>query len=278
MKIVDTYDDIFSVYENDLFCIESWKSYAEKISPGFENKIMDDINNRVNFEKDCLPVLHYFVANKLKAKAAHDSFVNVTNEIEKKIYNKFGVELDVTIIFYLGLCNGAGWATSFNGKPAVLLGIEKIVELDWCDEKSMINLIYHELGHIWHFMYESKGRILLSKKEKAMQQLYREGVAMTFEQILCEDDDYFHQNKENWLQWCSENENQIKKEFLKRLKKGESVQDFFGDWRLYKNHSDVGYFLGNKFVRFLMQKYDFEEIAGLKMKSVLKEFYNYASV
>ena len=59
-----------------------------------------------------------------------------------------GVETD--IILYLGLCNGAGWATSLDGRDAVLLGIEKIIELNWQDESAMQALIFHEIGHIWH--------------------------------------------------------------------------------------------------------------------------------
>lgn len=275
MKIIDTYEDIFSVYKENKFDIPLWQKYAENISPELEELVEQD-SNRNDFEGQCLPVLDSLIKNKTLAEKAHNSFLKVTNDLSQKIIDKFGVDLDVTIIFYLGLCNGAGWATGLGGKPAVLLGIEKIVELNWCDESSMIALIYHELGHIWHFLFEKKSPFDFSKKDKAVRQLYREGIAMTFEQILCGDMNYFHQDIDGWLDWCNKNEKAIKSEFLRRIQNNESVQDFFGDWESYEGHCDVGYFLGSRFVQYMMKDYSFQEIAVLKIKTVYNMFCEYA--
>ena len=91
-----------------------------------------------------------------------------------------------------------------------------------------------------------------TKRRKGIAQLYCEGVAMVCEHILCGDNDFWHQDKDGWLDWCYKNENQIKREYLRRLDKKESVQDFFGDWSSYNGHSDVGYFLGCRFIRHLI--------------------------
>lgn len=71
--------------------------------------------------------------NAVKLEQVHSSFVEATQRLQKRFIEAFGNDLDVDIILYLGLCNGAGWATSLTGKKTVLLGIEKIIELDWCD-------------------------------------------------------------------------------------------------------------------------------------------------
>jgi ABC-type transporter Mla MlaB component len=68
--------------------------------------------------------------------------------LEEKITAAFGRTPDVEIIFYVGLCSGAGWVTPLGGKTVVLIGLEKIMELNWHDENSMLGLLYHELGHV----------------------------------------------------------------------------------------------------------------------------------
>lgn len=275
MKIIDTYENIFSAYKHNVFDIDLWEKYADEISSELKNKVKKD-SKRNDFEKQTLPVLNSLIKNRESAKNAHASFLKVTDNLKQKIFEKFNVDLEVTIVFYLGLCNGAGWATTINGKPAILLGIEKITELNWCDERSMIALIYHELGHIWHFLFEKKKWIPLTAKEKAIRQLYREGIAMTFEQILLGSYDFFHQDIDGWLNWCEENKNSIKTEFLRRINCKESVQDFFGDWCSYKGHSDVGYFLGNRFILDMMKNHSLEEIASFDLKTVYNNFCEYA--
>ena len=158
-----------------------------------------------------------------------------------------------------------------------MLGVEKIIELDWGDEANMRALILHEIGHLWHKL---NGNLYLpdfTKRRKSIQQLYQEGVAMVCEQILCDDDEFYHQNKNGWLDWCRKNENDIKAEYLRRLNAKESVQDFFGDWCSYKDHSDVGYFLGCQFVRYLMKTNSLKEIAGLSYSELNRKFSEYAS-
>ena len=99
---------------------------------------------------------------------------------------------------------------------------------------------------------------------------------MVCEHILCGDGDFYHQNSGGWLDWCRENENEIKKEYLRRLDKRQSVQDFFGDWCSYNGHSDVGYYLGCKFVEYLMKTYTLKEIANLPYRKLNKEFTRFA--
>ena len=62
-------------------------------------------------------------------------------------------ECEVTVVLYLGLCNAAGRVTFLGGKKVVLLGVEKILELNWDSEEKLKALLYHEIGHIWHEIY-----------------------------------------------------------------------------------------------------------------------------
>jgi len=256
---------------NGVFDIALWEHYASHISTELPEKLKLDSRD-YNFDNDIIPVMNLTMSNYAKLELAHNSFLKATDNLSEKIINVCGVELQADIIFYLGLCNGAGWATEMNGKPAVLLGVEKIIELDWCDYKSMVSLIYHELGHIWHNSVSD-----VHKQAKLpIVQLYREGVAMYFEQLIMGDFGHYHQNKNGWLDWCQENKSTLKAEYLRRLDANESTQEFFGDWCNYQGYSDVGYYIGCEFIKWLSEKYALNDLAKLDSSAVFREFQNFA--
>lgn len=91
---------------------------------------------------------------------------------------------------------------------------------------------------------------------------------MYVEQLLCGKDDFYHQNKGNWLEWCKENQSFLYKEYIRRIDCGESVRDFFGDWSNYQGKSDVGYYLGCEFVKTLLEKYTLNQLANLSLSEI----------
>lgn len=276
MKIIDTYNDIFKSYENNIFNKTLWDSYAISTLPRLKEKIEQDFSRLTDYKDKIFEILNDVPKNIESAKTAHQSFTNATKNLSEEIKKKFNVDLNVTIILYLGLGNAAGWATTINNQKVVLIGLEKIVELGWCSESDMQALIYHELGHIYHSLFERK-ELLINKRKQAVQQLYREGIAMVFEQTLCDEVNRYHQNTNGWLDWCIDNDKLIKTEYLKRIRNKESVQDFFGDWCSFKEHSDVGYYLGTSFIRMLMNNYSLQKIASMKLNIVLEHFYKFAN-
>ncbi len=275
MKIINTCDKIKSVFANG-FSIDLWRKYAEKISKELPSECEKDAKE-YDFNKSVLPVLESAL-NEEKINFVSRNFQTVIDTLNDNLTKLFDTEPDINIILYLGLCNGAGWATTLDGKSTVLLGIEKIIELDWGDETNMRALILHEIGHLWHKMYGNLYLPDFTKRRKAIQQLYQEGVAMVCEHILCGDNEFYHQDKDGWLSWCYENENDIKKEYLRRLDEKISVQDFFGDWCSYNGRSDVGYFLGCRFIEHLMKSHSLKDIAKMKYMFLNKAFTEYASI
>ena len=261
-------------FQNKTFDLLTWRCYASNISPVLSEKVENDAN-AYDLNEQVIPVINTALQSIEKLEETHNSFISVTNRLDEKFTELFGFELDADIILYLGLCNGAGWATNLNGRKVVLLGIEKIIELNWCDEDSMLTLIYHELGHIWHSIAGNLYYTTDKKNEKSLWQLYQEGVAMYCEQLLCNNFNHYHQDKNGWLDWCLENEVSIKTEYLRRMNNFESTQDFFGDWCSYMGYTDVGYFLGCEFIKTLAIKYSLKEIANLDIKVIASEFENF---
>lgn len=269
MQIINTSDKIKTLF-NDGFDMSVWRKYAGEISSELVSKCENDAKE-YDFNKDVLPVLETAL-NVKKIDFVSKNFQIVVDTLNINLRKLFDKEPDINIILYLGFCNGAGWATTLDGKNTVLLGIEKIIELNWGDEINMRALILHEIGHLWHKLNGNLYLPTFTKRRKAIEQLYQEGVAMVCEHILCGDDNFYHQDKDGWLDWCKENENEIKREYLRRMDNKESVQDFFGDWCSYNGHSDVGYFLGCRFVRYLMKTYSLKEIASMNYKTINKGF------
>ena len=60
---------------------------------------------------DILPVLQNLNGNRERASEAHESFLEAVRGLDEKLEQKLGILPDMKIVFYLGLCSGAGWAT-----------------------------------------------------------------------------------------------------------------------------------------------------------------------
>lgn len=266
MKIINTYPALLAAYEGTVFRLEKWRSYIDSVLPDLSPLLISDVEKclhtgKFTWENDYLPVLNAVVRNNVLREKAHDSFCSVTEDLERTIYGRFGKSLDVDIIFYLGLCNGAGWVTQYRGQSAVLLGIEKIMELNWCGTDDMRGLIYHELGHAYQGQYGILERPFHDHKDRFLWQLFTEGIAMYFEQALVGDLNYYHQDKNGWKKWCDGHLEEMKADFDRDLKTMTPAgQRYFGDWVVYNGHNDVGYYLGCRFVHHILSVYPFDEM------------------
>ena len=253
--------------------IDTWTAYADSVYYGLSRKCIDD-SCTCDYAMDIQPILDGALRDVSRLSKVGEIFDRIKSELHQQIHTLFKSTPDVLIVLYLGLCNGAGWATRIEDQRVILLGAEKILELNWDSEERMKALIYHEVGHVWHdcegFLWHS----FSTPDKMAIRQLYREGMAMVFEQMLCQNMDYYHQGGA-WSEWCKEHLYEIKTEYMKRITHGESVREFYGDWNEYKGYSDVGYYLGAQFIKHLMKKFTFREIASLSYEEIYKRFKSY---
>ena len=277
MDIIDTYSSALTSYGDNGFSFERWEKYIGSALPGLMPILVSDVKEVLQtggFSKeDYLSVLNLVPKRSSLIETAHRSFLQVTKNMESVIYERFGKSLDVSVVFYLGLCNGAGWVTEYRGRTAILLGMEKIAELNWCSVDDMRGLVCHELGHVYQKQYGTLKREFDRDEDTLLWQLFTEGVAMCFEQIVVGDPDYFHQEKDGWKQWCDEHCRRIKRDFAEDLKTLPiAKQRYFGDWVSYIGRGDVGYYLGSRFVRYIMTIYGFDEIISFEIGQVKAMF------
>jgi len=275
LKVTDTTAEMMDSFASGVFDMERWKDYIDKAVPGARELCFGDMQECIEagftWEKDFLPVLNKVCSDSESREQTVREFHEITDGLDERIVAAFGRTVDVELILYLGLCNGAGWVTEIGGKTVVLLGIEKIIELGWYDRESMIGLIVHELGHVYQAQYGVLQRETESMREHFLWQLFTEGIAMVFEQEIVRDCEYFHQDNGGWKAWCDDNFELIKKSFDRDLDvMTDDNQRYFGDWVKFNGYGDTGYYLGTKFVRFLLKedsfdnlvKYDLGEVAA----------------
>ena len=277
MNIVNTSAGILSAFKQDRFDLAGWEKYIDKYVPGARELCLADKDECLaagySWEGDYLPVLNAVMQNAEQREEVIRSFFSVTDHLEQRILDRFGRTLEVDVILYLGLCNGAGWVTTINGKTVVLLGIEKIMELNWQDTDNMTGLIVHELGHVYQAQYGVLHREFTQLEDHFLWQLFTEGVAMVFEQEIVGDPEYYHQDTNGWKLWCDQNAELIRQSFCNDLRHmTKENQRYFGDWVRFEGHGDTGYYLGTRFVRFLLETDYFDRIIQYSIKEVRQGF------
>lgn len=280
MRIINTAAELLTAFEDNTFDLKLWEAYMDKYVPGAKALCLEDMKDCIgagySWESAFQPVLDAVVRDVEKRERAVRSFLEVTEGLDRKICDRFGKELDVDVILYLGLCNGAGWVTEVEGRMVVLLGIEKIMELDFSDTDAMNGLIVHELGHVFQAQYGVFRRKTDTMEEHFLWQLFTEGIAMVFEQEIVGDPEYFHQDKDGWKAWCDLNEKKIRESFSSDLKTmTREDQRYFGDWVRFDGYGDTGYYLGTRFVRFLLRTDDLDRLISYDISQVKTGFANF---
>ena len=277
MNIIDTSSDFSSAFDNGHFNFDKWNAYIDKWVPGVKElctrDMRDGINAGYSWQDNYLPILNSVMADSVKRKKTVKSFRKITEHLDARITEVFGKTVDADVVLYIGLCNGAGWVITVSERPTVLLGIEKIIELDWCSNEDMTGLILHELGHVFHSQYGSFEYRTDSTPDGFLWQLFTEGVAMVFEQEIIGDTGFYHQDKNGWMNWCGRHIELIKRSFYHDLSiMTRESQRYFGDWVSFEGHNDVGYYLGTLFVRYLLRSDGFDNVIKYGIREIEAEY------
>jgi len=167
--------------------------------------------------------------------------------------DRLGLDFSVTFVLHVGIGCGAGWATAFRGRPAVLFGMENAAELGWADPRTTVSLVEHELAHLLHDDWRRRaGTTRLAVHRGPWWQLYVEGWATRCEFLL--GGVGLHHTTErtrDWLSWCQEHRSRLASLFLGTVAARRSTRRFFGSWHSIDGYIETGYFLGAEVLRDL---------------------------
>ncbi len=194
---------------------------------------------------------------------ARDGLASRLASIDARARRSLQVDFEVTYILHVGLGCGAGWATSYGGRPAVLFGLENAAEEGMVEAESLDRLAAHEFSHLAHRHWRQLAG--LDEGHGPWWQLVEEGLARRAEaRILGDVSPPSEQLADDWEDWCRANRAWLAEAFLETIRSGEPVNCFFGSWLEVGGRSETGYYLGEQVVREWERSLALEEIAQLE--------------
>ena len=280
-RIFDTYSD-FSAYwtyacsKNVDEQIALWqnsymKKYPELLDKQVQSYGVENVDWR-GIAKKIFPTLLLRLQFMQKAR---NNILSIYKSICTRALQRLGLDFDVVLVIYVGIGCGAGWATTYSGQPAILLGLENIAEQKWHTKNKLQGLISHEIGHLIHMKWRAEWETFEKTEQDPLFQLYSEGFAQRCEHIILGRETWHMARNEDWLLWCNQNKSSLAKKFLEKLEKQESVRKFFGSWFSINGKSQTGYFLGHALIRELGRVHSLREIALLNVQNMRKLFLHY---
>lgn len=273
MMLIDTYPDFLRFWSRVRQApmdeqIEAWAAgymapWPELLAKQIDCYAEDGLDWRQVAREWVFPYLEERAA---AMSIARDNLMASLEEVAANTKARLGFEAEVNFVIYVGIGCGAGWATDYGGKPAVLFGLENIADCGWTETPALTGLIAHEIGHLYHFWRRSQQGVV--RGSGPLWQLYSEGFAQRCEHLaLGEDTWHMRANHPDagWLDWCRENRNWLAAQFLDALEgEGDNVRPFFGSWYDIAGYKQTGYFLGYELVRALEAERSLDEIALLE--------------
>jgi hypothetical protein len=169
--VVDTYLD-FLAYWADFSCknideqVASWQtSYLKKYPELLRKQVENYEEMNVNWRDIAKIVLQQIPRRLSLMQEARDSILQICEPTYLTATKRLGIDFDVTFVIHVGIGCGAGWATTYNKKPSVLLGLENIAEEKWHRKNKLQGLLCHEMGHLTHMKWREEWKTF-EKAEK----------------------------------------------------------------------------------------------------------------
>lgn len=280
-EVLDTFKDFSACWEYACFKsideqIQLWqnsymKKYPELLDKQVQNYKIENVDWR-EIAKKIFPTLPLRMRFMQKAR---NNILAIYKSICAKASLRLGLDFDIILVIYVGIGCGAGWAATYSGQPAILLGLENIAEQKWHTKNKLQGLISHEIGHLAHMNWRDEWETFEKLEEDPLFQLYSEGFAQRCEHIILGKETWHMAQNTDWLSWCKQNKSWLAKKFLGKLKKHESVREFFGSWFNIQGKIQTGYFLGHAFICELEKTRSLREMALLDVENVRKMALHY---
>ena len=271
VQIIDTFPTFLSFWStvSDSAIdeqIELWYSEYMASWPELRQKQIDDYAKEgVDWHQIAKEMVFPYLDNRLPAmKGAHAGLLDLCAPIFDLARERLQFDADIVIVIYVGLGCGAGWVTNYAGKPAILFGLENLVECHYETQPALTGLIAHEIGHVAHFNWRAKNE--LAHGAGPWWQLYIEGFAQRCEHVIL-GQDLWHMKvmspDEKWLGWCQENKAWLAAEYLRTVEEDKPVSSFFGSWYDIRNRKQTGYYLSHEIIRELESSLPYNQMALL---------------
>lgn len=243
----------------DLWASEYLSPWPELLAIQVEDYRSQGVDWRAIARTRIFPQLDSHLRSMLTAR---DHLLEVLPMVVEQVESRFNALEDLLCVVHVGLGCGAGWARTFQNRPAVLFGLESIAECGWSSVEALRGLIAHELGHL--LLDQWRRSVGLACGQGSLWQLFEEGFT---QQIALESTGIWHQalgyEASGWLNWCEANLPLLATRYLEFVHQGTPVNAFFGSWLEVEGRSQVGVYLGSILIRRMAQEHSLPEIAEL---------------
>lgn len=274
-SIIDTFAEFLHYWEEvktqeiDVQ-IEKWKSsYMKKYPELCEKQITEYRETGAEWKDIARQYIYANLSDKVELMPQiHSRLIECLNPTYTTAMKKFGEDFNIVFVIYVGIGLGAGWATTYRNIPAVLFGLENIVDCRWISKESLTALAAHEISHLIHFEWR-KSRKLEIEHSSPYWSLYEEGFATWCEHYIMGKEIWRYQSgQQNWLKWCQKNQRKLSQEFLRRINKKEDIRPFFGSWFEVFGQKQTGYYLGHEIIKNWKRELDIEQIGVLAFSEI----------
>lgn len=286
-ELLDTYQDFLDYWvgahsKTIEEQIHLWQaSYMNKYPELLEKQVQCYKTENTDWQEIARKVFPTFPGRLQLMQKGQNNILASYKPICAQASKKLGIDFEIVLVVYVGIGCGAGWATKYNGKPAILLGLENIAEENWQTKTKLRGLISHEIGHLAHMKWRDEWGTFERQEQDPLFLLYSEGFAQRCEHLIIGRETWHMAQNEGWFFWCEQNKSWLAKEFLNRVSTHAPVNDFFGSWFNIQGRKQTGYYLGHAFIRELEKVYSLKEIALLQVDDITKlalRYLNSASV
>ncbi len=250
--------------------VRIWERFYRENFPELYRKQVEDYRAAGEDWKEIVRKRNYpRLLEKLPAiEAAHRTLPAVWARVLRRAEEVLGFREEVPAVVHVGIGCGAGWATDYGGRPAVLFGLENIAELGWHLPERLEGLAAHELGHVIHRFWRGEDLEQIEKDPAGL--LYTEGFAQRLEGLVLGGESFHQAPDPEWTKRSREGLPGIAKEYLARLDGGD-VREFFGSWFDFRGIKYSGYFLGYRLIRCLEERESLQAIAALSREGIERE-------
>lgn len=241
--------------------VAEWQAYYQRCAPDLPSRLYADYAQidggwHSIAESRIFPRLPELLPGM---KLALANLHKVCSEACSRATSMLGLPKMPLVVAYVGLGNGAGWATTWHGRPAVLIGLENVADLGWQHTDSLEGLLGHEIGHL--SMMHIRGSIE-SLTEDPLLALYEEGYAQHCEHVVAGQETWHCSSQAGWLDWCVAHEPELARMYLGAMSNREEWRRFFGSWFDVQGWRQTGYFLGCRFIQRQSRDCSLAKLAG----------------
>ena len=276
LKIIDTFNDFLYFWEYAYpkppdEQIQLWQTQYMGKYPHLLNKQIQCYEEEgIDWRDIAIRILPELSVRLKSMQKARNNILNTCISFNEQPLQNNIIDFNIVFVIYVGIGCGAGWATTYDNQPAILLGLENIAEEKWHTKNKIKGLISHEIGHLIHMKWRDEWDTFNEREKGPLFQLYSEGFAQRYESILSGKSNWHLVPNREWINWCKQNTRFLAKEFLKRIDLHDSVKDFFGSWFDIRGKKQTGYYLGYLIILEMEKEYSLKEIALLSEDDIRK--------